>query len=151
MTNNDQQLKLTSRGIIVGICIGALLGAILRFLVAILFLYFVKAKGLWWGEAISDEEYQATAVSAILGLLVGGTSGATCRPILGTVIGGTLSGTFCLGMFAIPVGACIGISEGIVNREQLQLQVILGLIGMTIAGALAGGAGASFGRYWCRS
>ena len=65
-------------------------GGVLRFLVAVSFLYYVYHwGGPWWGKGETElHEYRFTLVSAVIGLFAGGTGGATCRPVLGILLGG---------------------------------------------------------------
>lgn len=130
---------------LIGTLAGAILGGLFRFLVAIAFLHYVKGHDTWWGAEISDEEYHLTWVSAFIGMAIGCISGGTCRPKWGFILGAILSAGFCFGLFACPACAGIEISEGVGGKDELKLQVIMGLFAMTVAGGLAGGIGATFG------
>jgi hypothetical protein len=88
-------------------------------------------------------------VSALIGLVLGGIAGVTCRPNLGALIGGVLSAGSCLVLFVLPAELALGLAEGAHHRPEyldVQWQVIIGFIAMTFAGALAGAIGAWAGR-----
>lgn len=128
-----------------GFIAGAIAGAIARFVVALGFLFYVSRwGGQWWGGAM--DMWIGALVSAAIGAGVGGLAGWTCRPLLGAALGAMLSGGTCLGLFVVPAGLMIGMSHpGGLDRVETA-EVLYGLVGMIVAGALAGLIGATIGR-----
>jgi hypothetical protein len=131
----------------VGALVGAVSGAVLRFLVAVSFLYYVYHwGGPWWGKGETElHEYRFTFVSAGIGLVIGGIAGATCRPVLAALLGAVLSAGCCAGLFVVPVGTLIKMSGPNTWDRVETLEILGGLLAMTVAGGLAGGIGATVG------
>ncbi len=139
-----------------GGAIGGALGGVGRLAVAVSFLYYV----LNWGGpffrqedgvsfvdlALGVEWWPMLFLSTCLGVIAGAIGGATCRPIGGTILGGALSGLFCVGLFVAPSHVAIGLSGGgVTDYSADQAVIVVGLVGMILAGAIAGGAGAVVG------
>lgn len=89
--------------------------------------------------------FLAASISTVIGVFVGGITGWTCDPELGTLIGAKLSGFSCL-FFTLPIGLMMLMSHpgGLVRIETLE--VASDFVAMVIAGAIAGCAGALIGR-----
>ena len=130
---------------ITGAVAGAVIGAIARFAVALAFIYYVSHwGGKWWTGA--EDMFLAAFISGLIGVVVGGLAGWTCKPLVGMVIGAVLSGGTCFGLFVLPAELMIGMSHpGGIDRVET-LEVIVGFLAMVIAGAMAGGIGAAIGR-----
>jgi hypothetical protein len=129
----------------IGFLVGAASGATLRFVVTLLFTLYLSHHGSrWWRGA---ELYWPAFVSAGLGLIIGGVSGSTCRPVLGAVLGGVLSAGSCWVLIVLPTELAISMSGGpdAGVSPQLRSELVAGVIAMTIAGALAGGLGGMAG------
>jgi hypothetical protein len=121
-----------------------LIGAVARLAVAVSFLVYVSHRaGSWWGGG--HQPYGLIIISAVAGLIIGGAGGATCRPILGAVLGGALSAAFCLGLFVLPVNAMLSMS-GRGHYPEERTEILVRWVAMTMAGAIAGWAGATVGR-----
>ena len=133
-----------------GFVAGAVAGAIVRFAVALGFLYYVSRWGGKWWDGASGMWLGALA-SAAIGAGVGGLSGWTCRPILGAAVGALLSCGSCLTLFVLPARLMIGMSHpgGLDRIETAELTY--GLVAMTLAGALAGFIGATIGHRAART
>jgi hypothetical protein len=113
--------------------------------VAFLFLAYANDSGQpFWRKA--TDHFPFVLVIALNGLVIGGLAGATCKPILATLLGGFLSGGSCFGLFVVPTVMLIGIDGDIQTQLQERLTIVMGVIAMAIAGALAGGIGAVVGR-----
>jgi hypothetical protein len=128
-----------------GLIAGAVAGAILRFVVALGFLYYVSRwGGQWWGGA--TDMWLGALVSALIGAAIGGLAGWTCRPLLGAAVGALLSCGSCLTLFVLPARLMIAMSHpgGLDRIETAELT--WGLTAMTLAGAVAGLIGATAGR-----
>jgi len=128
--------------------VGAALGALGRFLVAASLLHYLRN----WGSAyfsfpvrgVTHDDWGLVAISAGLGLIVGGISGSTCRPIWGAAVGGGLSGLFCLCLFVLPVNMLHSADSRPSAGDQAAIS--LGLLAMIFVGVIAGGIGAAAGQ-----
>jgi hypothetical protein len=132
---------------LVGACLGALVGSVLRFSVALTYLYIATDWGFQRDGEILTEGYYLAAISAFIGVIIGGIAGFTCRPVMGAVIGAALSAGCCFGLIIAPASMGVAIIEGnthsTLHAEKIEL--IVGWMSMTLAGALAGGIGAYAG------
>jgi hypothetical protein len=137
--------------------VGAILGGVSRLAVALSFLYYVlnwggpffrQQGGVSFIDIVSGyERWPMLLLSTCLGLVAGGVGGATCRPLRGAAIGGGISGLFCVGLFVVPSNLAIGLSGGgVTDYSADQGAIAVGLLGMIVAGALAGGIGALAGQ-----
>ena len=128
-----------------GAIAGAVICAIARTAVALAFLFYVSRwGGKWWSGAGSM--FFAAIISGLIGLPIGGLAGSTCKPLLGTLIGAALSGASCFGLFVVPTELMIGMSyPGGFDRIET-IEVFGGFAAMILAGAIAGGIGATIGR-----
>jgi len=129
-----------------GAIAGAVIAAVMRFVVAIGFVYYVSHwGGQWWGKDGNEPLYLMAIVSGLIGLPVGGLAGWTCKPILGALIGGVLSACFCGVFFVLPAEFMIGMSHpGGFDRVEV-FEVIIGFVAMIIAGVVSGALGAAIG------
>lgn len=129
--------------ILIGGLVGALTGAFFRFSVAVAVAFlFPKFMGRGEDEGVVFQElflHVVPIISALVGLVVGGIAGASCRPILGILFGAILSAGCCLGMGVFPA---LTLAQG----DESFAFLVAGLAAMTIAGAVAGGIGAWAGR-----
>jgi hypothetical protein len=125
--------------------VGALLGAAARSAVAIGFLFYVHHWGGPWWQG-TELAYGAVLLSAALGLVVGAVAGISCRPVLGAILGGLLSAGSCFLLFVVPAEVAISYSSSNEPHTREKVEVVFGLLAMTIAGAAAGGLGAAYGR-----
>jgi hypothetical protein len=135
-----------------GALVGALTGAVARFAVTASCIGSLS-QGRW----LHSDDGLALAlilgiVSAFLGVIVGGVAGATCNPARGSLLGAVLSAGFFLGLCVLPGELAMGYSgqsgftwEGWNRNRDEGLMLLLGIIPMTVAGAIAGGAGAFVG------
>lgn len=132
---------------LVGCLVGAGTGALLRFLIAVGFVSSVsKPGGFWQGSA--EVMYEVARVSALIGLLIGGSAGMTCKPVLGALLGGGLSGASCLCFIVLPTGMMLSMSGGRKpSHPQENGAIFVGLFAMTLAGIAAGGVGAFAGSW----
>ena len=130
---------------ITGAITGAAVGAAARFAVALGFLHYVSRWGGKWWDGAADMWWAALA-SGLIGAGVGGVAGWTCRPLLGALLGGVLSGGTCFGLFVVPTRLMIGMSHPGGSDRVETGEVIVGFAVMTLAGALAGFVGAAVGR-----
>ena len=143
-----------------GLVVGALTCSVARFAVTAAYSYYLfNWGGPWFTNQNTLQPSQGqfgvilffAFVSAALGLVVGGVSGATCKPVWGTFLGAMLSAGFCFGCAIMPSEFALGWSgkDGL-KLERLHvietLQIFLGIIPMTLAGAIGGGVGAFVGR-----
>jgi hypothetical protein len=135
---------------LVGAVVGALLGTVGRFVVAGSFLYYVSN---WGGPFFRNQGKMSptllfgSGISAGLGLVVGGIAGYTCRPLLGALIGGSLSGLFCAGLFVLPANTLISMSGGgAIDYSEDKTAISLGFLAMIFVGMLAGGLGGAVGK-----
>lgn len=132
---------------VLGAITGAAIGAFARFGVALAFIYYISHWGGKWWNGAGEEMWIAAFISALIGLPVGGFAGSTCKPLVGTIIGATLSGGSCLGLFVLPTELMIGMSHPGGFERIETLEVIGGFVAMILAGATAGGTGAAIGRH----
>jgi hypothetical protein len=129
-----------------GFLAGALLGASLRLLVEVSFVFYL----INWGTGFDDMNgyaYWLGLMSAVIGVLVGGAACATCRPKLGAFLGAIMSGCSCFGLVLLPfspVARAVAKPSDPVGAAVVEL--LCGLVGMILAGAIAGGVGAWAGR-----
>jgi hypothetical protein len=138
--------KLSAKNRARGALAGALICATVRAAVTAGFVYCVSHwGGGWWKGADGPGVYGLALVSGLIGLGIGAPAGATCRTLLGALIGGTLSAASCFGLFVIPTELMIGMSHpGGLDRVETG-EVLAGLAVMTIAGVVSGGLGAAIG------
>lgn len=139
---NEASIRLGDR--VVGSVVGALLGAILRGTVAYWFVYLAHDGTGFFKDDPGEAGGWSTVLSTVIGLLVGGIGGATCHPIRGAIISASLSALSCFGLVVAPLGFCFFVIGQVDRMETLEL--IGGLVVMTIAGGIAGGAGSAVGR-----
>jgi hypothetical protein len=150
------------QGVLVGGCVGGVLGAAGRSTVIVLFVYYVSN----WGGRFYDGDEEAGAtlgevltrflfgelggllmISALLGLLIGGLSGATCRPLIGGLIGGILSPLPCL-MIVLPANFLMSISTsfGGGDFQADRFATVGAMFSMIVVGAATGSISAAIGR-----
>jgi hypothetical protein len=144
MNTESQIPRPTFVNPIAGGVVGALVGAFLRFVVAILFLWYIEHWGAA-GKIVREADfnvYELTAVSALIGLVIGGIAGLTCHPLLGTIVGAIGSGGSCWLLFVVPVG----MFGRLPDKGGAMTEIFWGWFAMTVAGAIAGGIGATVGR-----
>jgi hypothetical protein len=66
--------------------------------------------------------------------------------MLGAVIGGGLSGAFCLGLLILPANLAMDLIGGHKDYSMDRSTIAVGLLAMIFVGAFAGGAGAAVGK-----
>jgi hypothetical protein len=135
--------------------VGAGIGAVGRFLISVAFVYqlqnsgsslFHKPDGVTLAAMLTTlDNWAFFLTSALVGLIIGGGGGATCRPLLGAALGGGLSGFFCFGLGVLP--AHLAIELGAADHSKDETTLTIGLLAMIFVGASAGGAGAAAGKW----
>jgi hypothetical protein len=147
-------------GWLVGLLIGALIGAIVRFAAAASYMFYLCN---WGGpeftaglpesgrfSAFFWQYWPGYIVSPFFGLIIGGVGGATCKPRWGALLGAMLSAGFFFAFCVLPGGFALlydpqkPATLGRLQRVE-SLQFLVGIIPMTLAGAVAGGVGAFVG------
>jgi len=123
-----------------GFVAGAVVGALARSLVMIIFFSV---------EGHFGEPFVFVCTIALFnGVIIGGVAGATCRPLVATVLGAALSGFCCYVLGVIPGNILTEMVPHDPNFHRHKRMLIVGLVLMMTAGALAGAIGATVGRYW---
>lgn len=139
-------------GVVTGAITGGILGAVGRGVVAFAFMYSVaQSDGEFFPGAPSESlgdviEAQSGLIvtSAVIGCVVCGLAGATCRVLLAAPIGALLSAMPCFVLVVVPSTFLMSMSGG--NTKPDVHAVWVALAGMAVVGAMAGAGGAIAGR-----
>jgi hypothetical protein len=129
---------------LLGAIAGGAIGAILRSTIAAVFLWYT-------GGAPDDMFWRLIAVSGLIGLAIGGSAGCTCNPVLGSVLGGILSGSSCILLAILPMAVLNAMSNRHEPNPNENLPIFIGFFAMVLAGIVSGGHGAQIGcRPWAK-